>query len=54
MSFEIRPLPGVVGAEVTGFDIARDGADEDARRRLQEAWTDRVVLVCQLRTNFGS
>ena len=45
MSFEIRPLPGVIGAEVHGFDIARDGADEEARRRLQEAWTDRVMLV---------
>jgi len=45
MGFEIRALPGVTGAEVTGFDIARDGAGEAARRRLQQAWTDRVVLV---------
>ena len=45
MSFEIRPLPGVTGAEVIGFDIGRDGADGAARRRLQDAWTDRVVLV---------
>ena len=45
MAFEIRPLPGVIGSEVLGFDVERDGADETARRRLQEAWTDRVVLA---------
>ena len=45
MSFEIRPLPGVTGAEVIGFDIGRDGADQAARQRLQDAWTDRVVLA---------
>ncbi|MYE59087.1 MAG: TauD/TfdA family dioxygenase [Alphaproteobacteria bacterium] len=45
MSFEIRPLPGVTGAEVLEFDLDRDGAGEAARQRLQDAWTDRVVLV---------
>ena len=43
MSFEIRNLPGVTGAEVLGFDP--DGAGEADRRRLREAWTDRVVLA---------
>ena len=43
MSFEIRNLPGATGAEVLGFDP--DGAGEAARRRLREAWTDRVVLA---------
>ena len=45
MSFEIRPLPGVTGAEVLGFDMKRDGAGETSRQRLRDAWTDRVVLV---------
>ena len=45
MDFEIRTLPGVIGAEVSGLDIDRHGGDAAARRRLQEAWTDRVVLV---------
>lgn len=39
----IRPLPGPLGAEVECGDIRR--LDENARRRIHQAWLDHLVLV---------
>jgi taurine dioxygenase len=43
MSFIIRPFDAPLGAEVIGFNLARDATPE-AAERLRAAWLDRVVL----------
>jgi taurine dioxygenase len=43
MAFSIRPLDAPLGAEVIGFDIARDATPE-AADALKAAWLEHVVL----------
>lgn len=43
-SFEIRPLPGSVGAEIIGLDLSRPVNDEDFSR-IHRAHLDHHVVV---------
>jgi taurine dioxygenase len=43
IDFTIRPLAGVIGAEVTGLDLTR--MNDAAFARLREAFLDRCVLA---------
>jgi len=44
MSFEIRPLSDVMGAEVVGVDLSRPLDDADFAR-IHRAWLDHLLLV---------
>ncbi|MEE8334689.1 MAG: TauD/TfdA family dioxygenase [Alphaproteobacteria bacterium] len=44
MTVEISPLPGTMGAEVTGVDLSRP-VDAETALRLNAAWLDRILLL---------
>jgi taurine dioxygenase len=44
LSFEIEPLEGAVGAEISGLDLDMP-IDEVTRRALYEAWVEAGILV---------
>lgn len=44
MTVEISPLPGTMGAVVTGVDLSRP-VDAETAKRLSAAWLDRLLLL---------
>jgi taurine dioxygenase len=44
MSFELRPLTAILGAEVAGIDLSRP-VDATTRKALHDAWVEHAVLV---------
>jgi len=44
MQFALKPLPGPLGAEVTGLDLSRP-VDAATRKALYDAWVKHAVLV---------
>lgn len=42
-SFEIRPIAGALGAEITGVDLCRD-LDDGVLAKIRRAWLDRLVI----------
>lgn len=44
MPLTITPLPGPLGAEITGIDL-RQPLDEETAERIHAAWLDHIVLV---------
>lgn len=43
-SFDVKPLPGGVGAEVIGLDLDRP-IDEETSRALNEVWLDAAIVL---------
>ena len=44
MQFTLKPLTPILGAEVTGIDLAQP-IDQETRRALHDAWISHAVLV---------
>jgi len=44
MTFTLKPLTPILGAEITGIDLAQP-LDEPTRRALHDAWIKHAVLV---------